>query len=84
MLPGFENGINIKAITFWSLFGAYGWNKLLTSEKMEYESGAFDLRSAKPRPTAIAALIKESLEKSTYTHPLIRSKRMVASNRSLL
>ncbi|MEP6948693.1 MAG: family 1 glycosylhydrolase [Ginsengibacter sp.] len=54
-----ENGINIKAVTFWSLFGAYGWNNLLSSERMEYEAGAFELRSATPVPTAIATFIKD-------------------------
>jgi dTDP-4-dehydrorhamnose reductase len=71
---GLENGINIKAITFWSLFGAYGWDKLLTSERMEYEPGAFDLRSAKPRPTAIAAFIKKIIHEKTYTHPITKQK----------
>jgi dTDP-4-dehydrorhamnose reductase len=49
-----KKGINLKAVTVWALFGSYGWNKLLTSKKMEYEPGAFDLTSGIPRPTALA------------------------------
>jgi dTDP-4-dehydrorhamnose reductase len=67
-------GVNIKAMTFWSLFGAYGWNHLLTGDKMEYETGAFDLRSIKPRPTAIAMFIKNIIQGKKYVHPLLSQK----------
>ena len=69
-----HSGINIKALTFWSLFGAYGWNNLLTSANMDYEPGAFDLRSVKPRPTAIAAFTKNLLGKKKYEHTLLNQK----------
>ncbi|MDQ6903615.1 MAG: sugar nucleotide-binding protein [Bacteroidota bacterium] len=59
-IEAIKDGIEIKAMTFWSLFGSYGWNKLLTSREMDYEPGAFDLRSTRPRPTAIASFIKNS------------------------
>ncbi len=62
-----EMGIDIKAVTFWSLFGACGWNKLLTGQSMDYEPGAFDLRSVNPRPTAIAAFIKKIITGKTST-----------------
>jgi dTDP-4-dehydrorhamnose reductase len=51
-----SEGIHIRAITAWSLLGAKGWNKLLTADG-EYESGVFDVRSGKPRPTALSKLI---------------------------
>ncbi|MEP6597216.1 MAG: family 1 glycosylhydrolase [Ginsengibacter sp.] len=69
-----ESGINIKAITFWSLLGAYGWNHLLTNEKMDYEAGAFDLRSSPPRPTAIASFIKNIIYEKKYNHTLTNEK----------
>ena len=69
-----KDGINIKAITFWSLFGAYGWNNLLTSERMDYEPGAFDLRSIKPRTTAVAAFIKDIIKGKGGDHTLLSQK----------
>src|SRR4029079_9043128 len=69
-----HSGINIKALTFWSLFGAYGLNNLLTSANMDYEPGAFDLRSVKPRPTAIAAFIKNTIGKKKFEHTLLNQK----------
>ncbi|MEO7393567.1 MAG: family 1 glycosylhydrolase [Chitinophagaceae bacterium] len=69
-----ESGVNIKAITFWSLFGAYGWNKLLTTEQMDYEPGAFDLRSVKPRQTAIASFIKNIIRENNNTNVLVNQK----------
>ncbi|MEO8110648.1 MAG: family 1 glycosylhydrolase [Ginsengibacter sp.] len=69
-----ENGVDVKAITFWSLFGAFGWNKLLTSANMDYEPGAFDLQSSLPRPTAIARLITSIIREKEFPHSLLEQK----------
>lgn len=47
-------GVDITAVTAWALLGAYDWNSLLTRAEGHYEVGAFDLRGAAPRPTALA------------------------------
>lgn len=57
-------GVDFRAVTVWSLLGAYDWNSLLTRTDGYYEPGVFDLRSNKPRPTALANL-SESLAKGT-------------------
>jgi dTDP-4-dehydrorhamnose reductase len=62
------------AVTAWSLFGAFGWNQLLTSKIMEYEPGAFDIRSGVPRPTALASLIKDLAAGNPDFHPVIHGK----------
>ena len=49
-------GVDIRAVTAWALFGAKGWNTLLTGDG-EYESGVFDIRGGEPRMTAIGQLI---------------------------
>lgn len=69
-----NNGINIKAVTGWSLLGAFGWDKLLTSRKMNYEPGVFDIRSGTPRATALASLIKSLATSKSYSHPLVEHK----------
>lgn len=67
--------IPVKAITAWAIFGSYGWNKLLTCPKMEYEPGAFDLRSDPPRKTAVAAMISSLADSSKqFDHPLLSDK----------
>jgi dTDP-4-dehydrorhamnose reductase len=73
-LKAVEEGIDIRAITAWSLFGAFGWDKLLTSKSMNYEPGVFDLRSGTPRPTALASLIKSLISSQEYEHPLLEEK----------
>jgi dTDP-4-dehydrorhamnose reductase len=50
------DGVDVRAVTVWSAFGAVGWNNLVTRETGEYEPGAYDVRSPKPRATALAAL----------------------------
>ncbi|MGU3316865.1 family 1 glycosylhydrolase [Sphingomonas sp. M6A6_1c] len=52
-------GIDVRAVTAWSLLGSNGWNNLLTRPPTgpdAYEPGVFDVSSSTPRPTALAAL----------------------------
>lgn len=53
-----KEGVSIKAVTAWSVLGAYGWNKLLTVDPGDYEPGAFDVSSGTRRPTAMAQLVR--------------------------
>jgi dTDP-4-dehydrorhamnose reductase len=64
-------GADIRAVTAWSLFGSYDWNSLLTVACGHYEPGVFDLRSEKPRATALAHLLKEIIDTGTATHPVL-------------
>lgn len=71
------NGIDIRAVTAWSAFGAYDWNSLVTKASGYYEPGVFDLRSQKPRPTALAKLIRTlALGKTEqdFFHPVLVNK----------
>jgi len=52
-------GADVRAVTVWSLFGAFDWNVLVTRDDGFYEPGAFDVRAPEPRPTAIARLVRE-------------------------
>lgn len=51
-------GIDVVAVTAWSLFGSYDWNSLLTKQRGDYESGAWDARFSPPRETALGRLIR--------------------------
>lgn len=52
-------GIDVEAVTAWSLLGATDWNSLLTQDAGHYEPGVFDVRSTPPRPTALAGLLAD-------------------------
>jgi dTDP-4-dehydrorhamnose reductase len=51
-------GVDLRAITAWTLLGCYDWNSLVTRDENHYEPGAFDLRGPQPRPTALAHAIR--------------------------
>ena len=68
-----RDGVDIRAITAWSLLGAYDWNSLLTQKNNFYESGAFDVRGGQPRPTAIAHLIQQLCENKSPDHPVLQA-----------
>ncbi|MDB5109713.1 MAG: sugar nucleotide-binding protein [Mucilaginibacter sp.] len=68
-----KDGIDIRAITAWALLGSYGWNRLLTQEKGEYEAGVFDLSVNTPRPTALAGMIKAYNAGNVFQHPVINN-----------
>ncbi|MEH3120674.1 MAG: family 1 glycosylhydrolase [Sphingomonas phyllosphaerae] len=61
-------GVEVRAVTAWSLLGSFGWNTLLTGDGA-YESGVFDLSSGAPRPTALAALWA-ALPRGDPRHPV--------------
>lgn len=65
-----NENIPVVGYTIWSLFGAYGWNRLLLTQEKDYEPGAFDVQSGKLRPTAIAELVRELATKKSFTHPI--------------
>lgn len=66
-----SEGIDVQAVTAWSLLGAFGWNSLVTEEGGDYEPGVFDLRAPTPRPTAIARLVADLAAGKEMTHPLL-------------
>lgn len=66
-----NKGVDILAVTSWSLLGAFGWKYLLTENHEDYETGAFDIRGSLPRPTALAKMIKTLADNKEYNHPFL-------------
>ncbi len=52
-------GVPVVALTAWAAFGSYDWDSLVTRDTGTYEPGLFDTRGAEPRPTALAAMVRE-------------------------
>jgi dTDP-4-dehydrorhamnose reductase len=62
-------GCDIRAVTAWALYGSFGWDSLVTRPPFEYECGAFDVTGREPRPTAIAAVIRDIVSTGDCAHP---------------
>jgi len=62
-------GVDLRAVTAWSLFGSCGWNTLLTAPG-RYEPGVFDV-SGEVRETAAAELLR-ALPSGAPRHPVAR------------
>lgn len=75
-----KHGVNIKAVTAWSLLGAYDWNSLLTCNNNHYETGVFDTRNEQLRPTALAKMLHSLSQKGKFPHPLLSEKGWWAKN----
>lgn len=56
-----NDGADVRAVTVWALLGSFDWNSLLTRFTGHYEPGAFDVRSAVPRRTALARFVQDLL-----------------------
>lgn len=69
-----KEGINIKAITAWSLLGAYDWDSLLTKESGNYESGVFAVLNSRLRPTAIKRMVTDLAKTGEFNHPVLSEK----------
>lgn len=65
------DGVEVRAVTAWSLLGAYDWDSLLTEPRGSYESGAFDCRSSPPRATAIATALRDLARQGEFHHPTL-------------
>lgn len=66
-----RDGADVRAVTAWSLLGAYDWNSLLTRAAGHYEPGVFDLRAPIPRPTAIAHMLSDLARGREHKHPVL-------------
>jgi dTDP-4-dehydrorhamnose reductase len=66
-----DEGVDIRALTAWSFFGAYDWNSLVTVQNGFYEPGIFDLRSKEPRPTVLSHYLKTISEGDNFEHPVL-------------
>lgn len=63
-------GVDVRAVTAWSLLGSFDWNCLLSERHDYYEPGPFDVRSTPPRPTALAKLVAGLGADRTPVHPV--------------
>jgi dTDP-4-dehydrorhamnose reductase len=68
------NGVDLRAVTVWSLLGAFDWNSLVTENRGYYESGPFDVRSTPPRATALARMMRELSSGAPLSHPVLRGQ----------
>ncbi len=66
-----REGHDIRAVTAWSLLGAYDWNSLLTRDANAYECGVYDLRGGAPRATAMVPLLRSLAAGATPDHPVL-------------
>jgi dTDP-4-dehydrorhamnose reductase len=71
-----REGVDVRAVTVWSLLGAFDWNSLVTKAAGFYEPGPFDVRGPTPRPTALAALTRQlargdAAEQLVRDHPVL-------------
>ncbi|MFL5766433.1 MAG: family 1 glycosylhydrolase [Actinomycetota bacterium] len=66
-----SEGIDVRAVTVWSTFGSFDWNRLVTDIGKHYEPGPFDVRGPEPRATAVATLMRSLAEDRSFDHPAL-------------
>jgi dTDP-4-dehydrorhamnose reductase len=68
------SGVDLRAVTAWSMFGCYDWHILVTREDGFYEPGLYDLRGRQPRPTALARAVRELAGGRRPEHPVLAGR----------
>lgn len=68
------HGVDIRAVTVWALLGSYDWNCLVTQCKGYYEPGPFDVRAPRPRPTALATMMRQLALHKPLSHPVLQDE----------
>ncbi len=66
-----SQGVDLRAVTVWSLLGAVDWNTLLVERKGFYEPGAFDVRSTPPRLTVLGQAAQSLATTGDFQHPVL-------------
>jgi dTDP-4-dehydrorhamnose reductase len=64
-------GIDLRAVTAWSMFGNVDWRSLLTRRDGAYDTGIFDVRGPEPRPTIIARAAAAYATGKGFDHPVL-------------
>lgn len=66
-----REGVDIRAVTAWSLFGNVDWRSLITRNDGIYDVGAFDARPDEPRPTIVARAAASYARGESFDHPVL-------------
>ncbi|HEX8444275.1 MAG TPA: family 1 glycosylhydrolase [Allosphingosinicella sp.] len=66
-----EEGMDLRAVTVWSMFGNVDWRFLLTQKNGFYDTGAYDVRGGTPRPTVIAKAARAYARGENFDHPVL-------------
>ncbi len=62
-------GVDMRAVTPWALFGGVDWDSLLRRRQGHYEAGAWDVRGDPPRPTLLARAVAGLAREGGFAHP---------------
>ena len=66
-----REGVDVRAVTLWAMFGLMDWRSLLTKREGAYDVGGFDTRSEVPRPTLLAKAAAKLARGERLDHPLL-------------
>jgi len=66
-----SRGVDLVAVTAWSLLGSHDWNRMVTRFIGHYETGVYDVRTGTPRPTLMASVLKDLASGRTPSVPAI-------------
>jgi len=55
-----DEGIPVRAVTAWALFGSWEWDSVLRRPSGRYEGGCFDVRDGTPRAAPLAAAVSRT------------------------
>src|SRR5205085_7887859 len=66
-----RDGVDIRAITLWAMFGMVDWRSLLTQREGAYDVGGFDTRGDAPRPTLLAKVAAKLGRGEPLDHPAL-------------
>jgi dTDP-4-dehydrorhamnose reductase len=66
-----RDGVDVRAVTLWAMFGMVDWRSLLTRREGLYDVGGFDTRGESPRPTLLAKIAARLGRGERVDHPVL-------------
>ena len=68
-----NQGIDLRAVTAWSLLGSFDWDSLVTRKQDHFEVGVFDISDGQPKDTLLSNAIAELSRGETFKHPALQT-----------
>lgn len=62
-----KTGADVRAVTVWAMFGAFGWDRLVTEPPRSYEPGVFHLVDGQPVTTELSRLVAQLGRGETFS-----------------
>lgn len=69
-----KEGVDVRALTTWAVFGSFDWNSLLRNFNNYYEDGIFDVSDGTPKKTLLFEMVRSLSTTGKFNHRCLKEQ----------